>query len=101
LKQKQFHQTGLEEKQLSKIEPNQHIKLQRREFEVFNRLINHLIECNEQQHNKWTKAKKCMLGNNFGSIKHYHKKSTSTIACINNYVQPLQRFFYGQRKKKA
>jgi len=43
---------GIRRKAVIQIEPNQHIKLQRREFEVFNRLINHLIECNEQQHNK-------------------------------------------------
>ena len=36
---------GIRRKAVIQIEPNQHIKLQRGEFEVFNnRLINHLIE---------------------------------------------------------
>ena len=44
---------GIRRKAVIQIEPNQHIKLQRGEFEVFNnRLINHLIVGNEKQLNK-------------------------------------------------
>jgi hypothetical protein len=29
----------------------------------------------------------------FESVTHYHKKTTSTIPCINDYMQFLQWFF--------